>query len=317
MFRVYVTYPFPEGWLSLLEGKVILEVQSKKQFLSSGELGERLKDKDGAIVLLSNKIDKEVLDKAPKLKVISNYAVGYDNIDIKEAKKRGIIVTNTPDILTNATAELTVALIFTLIRRIIESNEFLQDGKFTGWEPDLLLGFELKNSLVGILGAGRIGSAVARKLHSLGAEIVYYERLRKKDLEEEIGARKKELKWILENANIISIHLPLTKETHHLIDEEEISLMKKDAFLINTGRGPIINEAALADAIREGELRGAAIDVFEHEPGINPHLLRLKNVVATPHIGSATYKARKGMAEIACKNLLAALQGKEPPYRVA
>ncbi len=293
-----------------------MEVQPKNQFLSGSELGDKLKGKDGAIVLLTDTIDKEVLDKAKRLKVISNYAVGYDNIDIEEAKKRGIIVTNTPDILTNATAELTVSLIFSLIRRIIESNEFLRQGKFTGWEPDLLLGYELKGRLVGILGVGRIGSEVSRKLHALGAEIVYYDSLKKKELEKETKAKKKDLKWILKNADIISIHIPLTEETYHLIDEEELSMMKDSAFLINTGRGPIINEAALADALRLGRIGGAALDVFEYEPGINPHLLHLKNVVATPHIGSATYRARKGMAEIACMNLLAALEGKEPPYRV-
>ncbi len=293
-----------------------MEVQPKNQLLSGSELGDKLKDKDGAIVLLTDTIDKEVLDKAKRLKIISNYAVGYDNIDIKEAKKRGIIVTNTPDILTNATAELTVSLIFSLIRRIIESNEFLRQGKFTGWEPDLLLGYELKGRLVGILGVGRIGSEVSRKLHALGAEIVYYDSLKKKELEKETEAKKKDLKWILKNADIISIHIPLTEETYHLIDEEELSMMKDSAFLINTGRGPIINEAALADALRLVRIGGAALDVFEYEPGINPHLLHLKNVVATPHIGSATYRARKGMAEIACMNLLAALEGKEPPYQV-
>jgi len=293
-----------------------MEVQPKNQFLSGSEPRDKLKDKDGAIVLLTDTIDKEVLDKAKRLKVISNYAVGYDNIDIEEAKKRGIIVTNTPDILTNATAELTVSLIFSLIRRIIESNEFLRQGKFTGWEPDLLLGYELKGRLVGILGVGRIGSEVSRKLHALGAEIVYYDSLKKKELEKETEAEKKDLKWILKNADIISIHIPLTEETYHLIDEEELSMMKDSAFLINTGRGSIINEAALADALRLGRIGGAALDVFEYEPGINPHLLHLKNVVATPHIGSATYRARKGMAEIACMNLLAALEGKEPPYRV-
>ncbi len=317
MYKIYVTYPFPEGWLSLLEGKVEMEVQPKNQFLSSSQLGKRLKNKDGAIVLLADKIDKEVLDNAKKLKVISNYAVGYDNIDIEEAKRRGIIVTNTPDILTNATAELTIGLIFTLIRRIIESTEFLRQGKFTGWEPDLLLGYELKGRLVGILGVGRIGSEVTRKLHALGAEVVYYDLSKNEKLEKDTGAKKKEFKWILQNADIISIHLPLTEETHHLINEEELSLTKDTVFLINTGRGPIVNETALADALRSGKLGGAALDVFEHEPGVNPHLLRLKNVVATPHIGSATYRARKGMAEIACKNLLVALEGKDPLYRVA
>ncbi|MCK4572194.1 D-glycerate dehydrogenase [candidate division WOR-3 bacterium] len=316
MHKIYVTYPFPDGWLSLLNGKVEIEVQPKNQFLSSNELGERLKNKDGAIVLLSDKIDKTVLNKAKILKVISNYAVGHDNIDINEAKKRGIIVTNTPDILTNATAELTVCLIFTLIRRIIESSEFLRLSKFTGWEPDLLLGYELKGKLVGILGVGRIGTEVSRKLHALGAEIVYYDSSKKKEFEKETEAKKKDLKWILNNADIISIHLPLTKDTHHLIDDKELSLMKETAFLINTGRGSIINESALADALRLGKIGGAALDVFEHEPGVNPHLLRLKNVVVTPHIGSATYRARKGMAEIACKNLLAALEGEEPLYRV-
>jgi glyoxylate reductase len=316
MYEVYITYPFPEDWLSSLKGKVNMEVKPKNQYLSGNELGERLKDKHGAIVLLADKIDKEVINKAKNLKVISNCAVGYDNIDIDAAKKKGIIVTNTPNILTNATAELTVTLILTLIRRIIESNEFLKQGKFTGWEPDLLLGYELRGSLVGILGVGRIGSEVAKKLHALGCVIVYYDKIKNNELEKEIGAKKKDLTWILKNADIISIHLPLIKETHHLIDDKELSLMKESTFLINTGRGSIINEASLADALRLDKIGGAALDVFEYEPGVNSHLLRLKNVVITPHIGSATFHARKGMTEIACKNLLAGLEGKEPLYRV-
>ncbi|MCK4421898.1 D-glycerate dehydrogenase [candidate division WOR-3 bacterium] len=317
MDKIFVTYPFPEGWLSLLEGKVKIEIKSEDEFLSREELAEKLKDKDGAIVLLGDIIDKGVLEKARKLKVISNYAVGYDNIDIEEARKRGIIVTNTPDVLTNATAELTVSLIFAVIRRILESNEFLHQGNFTGWEPDLLLGYELKDSLVGILGAGRIGSVVAGKLYALGAKIVYYDASKNEDLEKETKAEKEGLKWILQNADIISIHLPLTQKTHHLIDEKELSMMKDNAFLINTGRGAIINEASLAETLRTGKLGGVALDVFENEPGINTHLLRMENVVLTPHIGSATYKARKAMAEIACRNLLAALKGEEPPNRVA
>lgn len=316
MYKVYLTYPFPEEWLSLLNGKVKMEVKPKNQYLSSSELGERLKDKDGAIVLLADKIDKTVINKSKNLKIISNCAVGYDNIDIDTAKKKGIIVTNTPDILTNATAELTVTLILTLIRRIIESNEFLKQGRFTGWEPDLFLGYELKGSLVGILGVGRIGSEVAKKLYAFGSDIVYYDKIKNKELEREIEAKKKDLKWILQHADIISIHLPLTKETHHIIDDKELSLMKETSFLINTGRGPIINEASLAEALRLDKIGGAALDVFEYEPGVNSHLLRLKNVVITPHIGSATFHARKGMTEIACKNLLAVLEGKEPLYRV-
>lgn len=316
MYKVYITYPFPEEWLSKLKGKVAIEMKPKNQYLSDNELGDRLKDKHGAIVLLADKIDKAVINKAKNLKVISNCAVGYDNIDIDTAKKKGIIVTNTPDILTNSTAELTVTLILTLIRRIIEANEFLKHGRFTGWEPDLLLGYELRGSLVGILGIGRIGSEVAKKLHALGCDIVYYDKIKNKGLEKEIGAKKKDLKWILKNADIISIHLPLVEETHHLIDDKEFSLMKESSFLINTGRGPIINEASLADALRLGKIGGAALDVFEYEPGVNSHLIRLKNVVITPHIGSATFNARKGMTEIACENLLAVLEGKEPLYRV-
>lgn len=316
MDKVYVSYNFPEGWLSLLEDKVEIEVKPENQYLSRSELAERLKDKQGAIILLGDTIDAEVFDVAKELKVISNYAVGYDNIDIEEAKKRGIMVTNTPEVLTNATAELTISLIFAVTRRILEASEFLHQGKFTGWEPDLMLGYELKDSLVGILGMGRIGSAVARKLYSLGANIVYYDNQKKEELEKEIKAQKKELSWIFENCDIMCIHLPLTEETYHLIDEDELKMMKEDAFIINTGRGPIINEAALAERLRMGHLGGAALDVFENEPGVNTHLLRLKNVVVTPHIGSATYKARKKMAEIACRNLLAGLNGEEPEYRV-
>ncbi len=315
MKKVFLTFPFPEDWIDELRENVQVYMNPDKRMLSEEELMENFKEKDGVITLLSDKITKKVIGSANRLKVISNYAVGYDNIDIGFAKERGIAVTNTPDVLTNATAELTISLIFAVARRIVEADRFTREGRFEGWQPTLLLGKEIKDSILGILGAGRIGIAVAKKAYSLGMNVIYYSR-KEKDEMKALNAKFVSLDYLLKTADFISLHLPLTEETYHVIGEKEFKIMKQDSIIVNTGRGALIDEASLAEALLNNKIGGAGIDVYEFEPGVTTTLLKLQNVILTPHIGSATYRARRMMAKIAVKNVLLVLNGQEPLYRV-
>lgn len=315
MKKVFLTFPFPEDWIDELRENVQVYMNPDKRMLSEEELMENFKEKDGVITLLSDKITEKVIGSANRLKVISNYAVGYDNIDIGFAKERGIVVTNTPDVLTNATAELTISLIFAVARRIVEADRFTRDGRFEGWQPTLLLGKEIKDSILGILGAGRIGIAVAKKAYSLGMNVIYYSR-KEKDEMKALNAKFVSLDCLLKTADFISLHLPLTEETYHIIGEKEFKVMKQDSIIINTGRGALIDEASLAEALLNNKIGGAGIDVYEFEPGVTTTLLKLQNVILTPHIGSATYRTRRMMAKIAVKNVLLVLDGQEPLYRV-
>lgn len=313
--KVFVTYPFPEEWIKELTENFKTIIFKEKRKPEKNELIENIKDADGILCLLRDKIDEEIILNAKKLKVISNYAAGFDNIDVNFASRRGIIVTNTPDVLTNATAELALAILLAVIRKIVVSDRYVREGSFTGWDSVLFLGYEIKDSTVGIIGTGRIGTEFGKKIIALGGNVIYYD-LRENDELNKLGARKVSKEEILKKSDYISIHLPLTKETYHFIGEKEIKLIKKTGFIVNTGRGPIIDEFALAEAIKNKEIAGAALDVFEFEPGITTELLKSDNVVLTPHIGSATFKTRKRMAEVAVKNLKNVLEGKEPLYRV-
>ncbi len=312
MNRIFVTRYIPDDWLLPLKGIVEYKVSKENLPLSHSELMKELKWADGAITMLSDKIDKEVLDNTPNLKIIANYAVGYDNIDINIATEKGILVTNTPDVLTNATAELALSLMFAVGRKIAEADRFTREGRFEGWYPTLFLGKEFKEKTVGVIGAGRIGLAFAQKCSALGMHIIYYSRQINQNMEI-LNAEFLPLDEVLKRADIISIHLPLTQKTHHLLNEEKLSLMKKDAILINTGRGPIIDERALTDILKENKIYGAGLDVYEYEPGITRELLSLANVVLTPHIGSATYETRKNMAMLAAENIAAFFLGKKLP----
>jgi len=315
MNMVFVTRYIPENWLLPLKGVVEYKVSEENLPLSRSELMKELKWAVGAITMLSDKIDKEVMDNTPNLKIIANYAVGYDNIDIDYATKKGILITNTPDVLTNATAELALSLMFSVGRRIVESDRFTRGGRFEGWYPTLFLGKEFKGKTVGIIGAGRIGLAFAQKCSALGMNIAYYSRQIKQDMEM-LNADFLSLDEVLKKSDIVSIHLPLTEETHHLLNGEKLSLMKEDAILINTGRGPIVDERALTDILKENKIYGAGLDVYEYEPGITRELLSLRNVVLAPHIGSATYETRKNMAMLAAENIANFFRGKKPPTPV-
>uniref|UniRef100_A0A7C6EI62 D-glycerate dehydrogenase n=1 Tax=candidate division WOR-3 bacterium TaxID=2052148 RepID=A0A7C6EI62_UNCW3 len=316
--KIYITRKLPQPALDLLKSYFILEVYDKDRPIEKKELKKVLYDKTGLIPLLTDNIDKEVLNSAPGLKIISNYAAGYNNIDVAEATKRGIMVTNTPDVLTETTADLTFGMIIGIARRIPEAERFLRKGRFKGWAPMLFLGYDVHQKTIGIIGMGRIGRAVARRAIGFGMKILYYDKIRLSMKQEKIySLHYKSIDYILKNANFITIHTPLTKETYHLLSDREFSLMKKTAFIINTARGPVIDEKALIRALKNRKIAGCALDVFENEPAVSKELLKMENVLLLPHIGSATYETRTNMALMCAENLITALiKNKIPPNLV-
>ena len=241
--------------------------------------------------------------------------MGYDNIDVAEATRRGIVVTNTPDVLTGATADLTMALVLAATRRLGEGERLVRSGRPWAWNPGMLLGLELEGATLGLVGAGRIGLAVARRALGFGMKLVHFSRHASPEAEA-LGSRRLSLEDLLSTADVVSLHVPLTQETRHLVDAQALRLMKPTAYLVNSARGPIVDEAALATALREGWIAGAGLDVYEHEPVLHPGLLALDNVTLLPHLGSATTRARSRMAEVAATNLVAALRGERPPNPV-
>lgn len=322
MVRIYVTRKIPEVGLSMLRQKGFeLDISPKDRPLTKRELVKTLKKNpyDGVLCLLTDTIDGEVFDAAPSAKIFANYAVGFNNIDVAEAKKRGITITNTPGALTEAVAEHTIALMFAIVKRIVEGDTYLRKGKFKGWGPELFLGEELQGKTLGILGAGRIGGRVG-EIASKGLQmrVIYYDIKKSEEFEKATGATFRATpEEVLKEADVISIHVPLLPSTTHLINAERLKLMKKSAYLINTSRGPVIDEAALVEALKTGVILGAALDVFEHEPKLARGLAKLPNVAITPHTASATKAARDGMARLAAENLIAFFDGKTPPNKVS
>ncbi|RLF50783.1 MAG: D-glycerate dehydrogenase [Thermoplasmata archaeon] len=315
--KVFVTRKLPEKGLEILYDECDeVEVYPHDRIPSKEEIIEGLKGKDGLLCLLTDRIDRDVISSNPKLRAISNYAAGYDNIDVDEATRRGIVVTNTPDVLTNATAELAWALLFAVARRVVEGDKFTREGKFRGWAPMLLLGKELRGKTLGVIGAGRIGTAFALKAKCFDMKGLYYNRSRNEVLEKKLGARKVDLDTLLRESDFVSIHLPLTEETHHLIDYDKICLMKRDGIIVNTARGAVIKEKDLVRALKERKIFGAGLDVYENEPKVSEELKSLDNVVLLPHIGSATLETRTEMAVLAAENLIKALKGERPRYCV-
>lgn len=286
--------------------------------LTPEELLEKSKGVDALLSLLTDRIDGDLMDAiGPQLKIVSNYAVGFDNVDVKGAGDRGIIVTNTPsDEVNEAVAEHTWALILALTRRIVEADEATRRGAYRGWEPDIFLGQNVIGKTLGIIGLGRIGTMVARRAQGYGVKIVYNKHTRDKECEEKMGIQYCELDTLLAESDYVTLHVPLTDETRHMIDKETLAKMKKGAFLINTSRGPVVNERDMVEALRSGHLGGVGLDVFDNEPNISPELYDMPNVVTTPHIASATREARYKMGEQAVSAILDTLSGKKPQNMV-
>jgi len=316
-WKVFVTRIIPDEGLKLILENCDAEVWQEETPPPKEIIIEKIKDCEGILTLLTDKIDAEIMDRAPKLRIISNYAVGYDNIDVKSATQRGIMVTNTPGVLTETTADLAFALILATARRIVEADKFTRSGKWKSWGPMLFLGRDVYGATLGIIGLGRIGQAVARRAKGFNMKVIYYSRKRKEDVERELGVEYRELHSLLSEADIVSIHTPLTEETYHLIGEKELSLMKPTAILINTARGAVVDQKALYKALKERRIFGAGLDVYEKEPiDADDPLMELDNVVLLPHIGSASVETRGRMARMAAENLLAGLRGEKPPNLV-
>jgi glyoxylate reductase len=263
-------------------------------------------------------IDEAVLDAAgPQLRVVANFAVGYDNVDLDACRRRGVAVTNTPDVLTHATAELALALTLAAARRMTEAEADLRAGRWRGWDPGAYLGLELTGATFGVVGLGRIGRRYAELVAGFAGEVLYVSRTRKEDAERELGVRQVALDEIFRRADVVSLHLPATGETTGLVGARELSAMKPEAILVNTSRGLLVDSRALARALRDGEIAGAGLDVYEQEPEVPSELLEAPRCVLLPHIGSATTRSRDGMARLVAESVLAVLDGEEPPNRVA
>lgn len=313
--KVLVTRQLPQPAIDLLNQHFEVDLYTEDRVIPRDELLHRVEDKDGLLCLLTDNINAELMDRAKNLKIIANYAVGYNNIDVNEATKRKIPVTNTPGVLTETTADLAFALILSIARRIVESDKFLREGKFTGWAPMLFLGNDVYGKTIGIIGFGRIGQAVAKRATGFDMKILYYDTAPvPTEVEQKYNATYKSLDELLKESDYISIHVPLVKETYHLISDREFSLMKPTAYLINTSRGPVVDEKALVRALKEKKIAGAALDVFENEPAVEPELIHIPNTVLVPHIGSATIETRTKMALMAAENIIAVLvHNKIPP----
>lgn len=317
-FKVFVTRKILEEGLNMLKERYDVEVSDYDGVIPREMLLEKVKGVDALVSLLTDNIDAEVMDAAgPNLKIIANYAVGYNNIDVEEATKRGIMVTNTPGVLTETTADFAWTLLMAIARRIVEADRFVREGKFRGWEPMLLIGTDVHGATLGIVGFGRIGQAMARRALGFNMRVLYYDNSKvDEQIEKELRATFVDLPTLLKESDFVTLHVPLTKETHHLIGEKELKMMKKDAYLINTARGPVVDEKALVKALKEGWIKGAALDVFENEPEVEPELLKLDNVVLAPHIASASYATRSKMSVMVAENVIKALSGEVPPNLV-
>lgn len=321
MAKVFITRKIPSVGIELLKEKEYeVDVSEKDGVLTKDELMSALKKKeyDAVLSLLTDIIDKDIFDAAPTVKIFADYAAGFNNIDIEEAKRRGITVTNTPGVLTDTVAEHTFALMLSITSRIAEGDRYTRAGKYKSWEPMLLLGMDLKGKTLGVIGAGRIGSRVSHMATGgFGMRVIYFDISRNEEFEKETGAEfRASIEDVLKDADIVTLHVPLLESTHHLINKERLEMMKPTAYLINSSRGPVIDESALVDALKNKKIAGAALDVFENEPELSVGLAELENIVLTPHIASATIETRSKMSEMAAQNIIAFLDGKVPPNAV-
>ena len=318
MSRAFVTLPLPPPGIDMLKERfevTMMEAEGMPAEVLKKHIAEA--DPVGIIGMVNVPITDEIMAAAPHLRVVANYAVGYNNVDVASATRRGVLVTNTPGVLTDATADLAFTLILSVARRVVESDRFLREGKFKGWKADLLLGSDVYGQVLGIIGFGRIGQAVARRGLGFNMSILYSDARRvTPELESELRAQYVPLDELLRKADYVTIHADLNEQTRHMISERELKLMGPEHYLINAARGPIVDEKALVRALKEGWIRGAGLDVYEHEPKTEPGLTDCWNAVLLPHLGSATVTARAAMAETAAKNLIAAVDGQTPPNLV-
>lgn len=313
--KIFVTRKIPGKALDrLINSGHEVAVSEFDRPLEEAELVEAVRDMDALLTLLTDRVDGDLMDATgPQLKVVSNYAVGIDNIDIQAATDRGIVVTNTPaDEINEAVAEHTWALILALARRIVEADEATRKGAYKGWEPNIFLGRTLLGKTLGIIGLGRIGSMVARRAAGYQMQILYYKRNRDEEKEKELGVEYADLDTLLGKSDFLTLHIPLTEETRHMVNKEMLAKMKKGAFIINTARGSVVDEHDLVEALRSGHLAGAALDVFDNEPNINPELIGMENTILTPHIASATWEAREKYGQLTVDAILDTLDGKKP-----
>jgi glyoxylate reductase len=314
---VLVTRRLADKVMRYLDEHCLITVNDEDRPMPRDRLLAEVKGKRGLLPMLTDRIDEELLDTAgPDLAVVANFAVGYDNVDVAACTGRGILVTNTPDVLTDATADMAWGLILAASRRVGEGERLIRAGRSWGWAPDFMLGREVTGKTLGVVGMGRIGQAVVARARGFRMRILYHSRTRKPDAERGIGAEYRDLAALLTEADIVSVHVSLSEQTHHLFGAGEFRKMKPTAVFVNTTRGPVVDEAALATALKDGEIFAAGLDVYEREPEVHPDLLNLDNVVLVPHLGSATVETRTAMGMLAAENLVAALEGRRPPSLV-
>ena len=314
---ILISRLLPEEALALARSRAAVDVHEADKPLERSELVARLRGRQGLVCLITDTIDVPLLDACPGLKVVSNVAVGFNNIDVAAATQRGVVVTNTPDVLTETTADFAWTLLMATARRVVEADRYVREGKFTQWEYMLLLGGDIHGKTLGIVGFGRIGRAMARRASGFNMRVLYQDAIAvDAATEKELRATRVDIATLLRESDFVTLHTPLLPETEHLINAQSLRTMKKTAYLVNASRGPVVDEAALAQALKEGRIAGAGIDVFEREPEVHPALIGLPNVVLAPHIASASSDTRVKMAMLAVDNCLAVLEGRTPPTPV-
>jgi len=315
--KVFVTRPVFDEAIDRLRRVFEVELNTEERILPKQELIAHLRDKDGALTLLTDAIDLEVLESTPRLKAVANFAVGFNNVAVDSATKLGVVVTNTPGVLTETTADFAWTLLMAAGRRVVEADKFARAGKFKAWGPKMLLGYDIYGKTLGLVGLGRIGQAVARRAAGFKMRVCFHDPDSIPDrIIKELGVTRLPFDELLRVSDFISLHVPLFPETHHLLNDRTFALMKPTCIVINTSRGPVVDEKALVRAVREGKIAGAGLDVFEREPEIEPELFAMENIILAPHIASASHETRLRMCMMAADNLIAALKGERPPNLV-
>jgi len=314
--KIVITRKISEAGVEKLKEMFDVVVSPFDRDVTQDEIVKMTTGVQGLVSMVTNNLNKDIIDRLTTIKIIANYAVGFNNIDIEYARKKGIVVTNTPDVLTEATADIAMALILCVARRVVEGDRLVRKGEFKGFYPTFFLGTELENKVLGIYGMGRIGKAVAKRAASFGLKIIYHDPIRIMEGSFQFAVDYVSFDELLKESDFISIHAPLAKETYHKFSRKEFKKMKKEAFLINAARGPLVKEEDLVHALKQGWIAGAGLDVYEFEPEVHPDLITLDNIVLLPHIGSAASEVRERMATIAADNIIAFFKGEPPPNRV-